>query len=438
MTKPTEPTNRPNVLLVHWSDLGRHLGTYGVMEVTSPNADRLAAAGIRFDRAFATAPLCSPARGSLFTGRYPHANGLMGNAHLGWPYRPGERTLPMLLAGAGYHTALAGLQHEGDDPEALGFAETLTDPSRSWESCTEVADAVTGWLDSRAGWQQPFLLSVGFHEVHRPYPAQEYPPDDPAAVDVPAFLPDNRWTRDDLAAFQGAIRLADQQLGRILERLDRVGLAASTWVIFTTDHGMPFPRAKSTLYDPGIEVALIMRPPGGWRGWPEPGSATSRLFSHVDLVPTILDAFGVAVPETVQGVSHARWLAGGGAHDTAGRREIFAEKTYHDVYDPMRCVRTERWKYIRSFAERPMLTLPADIEASPTRWGYGDDHLRHRPHEELYDLRDDPWEQENLADEPSCAAIRADLAGRLLRWRQGTGDPLLRGPVPAPPAPYPR
>ncbi|MQA84895.1 MAG: sulfatase-like hydrolase/transferase [Streptosporangiales bacterium] len=423
----TEPPTLPNVLLLHWSDLGRHLGTYGVRGVHSPSVDRLAGEGVQFGRAFSAAPLCSPARGALFTGRYPHANGLMGNAHLGWRYGEAERTLPALLADAGYHTALAGLQHEGDDPRALGFAETITDPAARWQHCGEVADAALGWLEGRASWRQPFLLTVGLHEVHRPYPAERYPPEDPAGVDVPGFLPDNPWTRDDLAAFQGAIRVADLQVGRLLDRLDRLGLAPSTWVIFTTDHGTPFPRAKSTLYDPGIEVALIMRLPEGWRA---PRNPEGRLFSHVDLVPTILDRFGLPIPEGVHGMSHARWLAGDEA--ARGRTEIFAEKTYHDVYDPMRCVRTGRWKYIRNYEQRPLLTLPADIEASPTRRGYRDDHLRHRPAEELYDLRDDPFEQENLVGEPSCAEIRGSLAGRLLHFRQETRDPLLLGPVPAP------
>lgn len=423
-----KPSARPNILLLLWSDVGRHLGAYGVRSVPSASVDRLADEGLRFDRTYSTAPLCSPARGSLFTGRYPHANGLMGNAHLGWAYRPGERTLPALLAEAGYHTALAGLQHEGADSRRLGYTETITDRARQGEDCVAVTDATVGWLAERAARLQPFLVTVGLHEVHRPYPPTRYPPDDPAGVDVPAFLPDNPWTRADLAAFQGAIRVADRELGRVLDALERSQLAPSTWVIFTTDHGMPFPRAKSSLYDPGIEVALIMRPP---RGWAEPASAGRRLFSHIDVMPTILDALDVEVPPTVQGVSH--WPSLSGATDAPGRGEIFAEKTYHDVYDPMRCVRTERWKYIRSLTERPWLTLPADVEGSWTRRGYGDDHLRRRPAEELYDLRDDPAELENLAGDPSCAAVRGDLAGRLLRWRQHTGDPLLRGPVPAPP-----
>lgn len=134
---------RPNILLVHWHDLGRHLAMYGVRSVQSPTLDRLAAGGLRFDRAFCTAPLCSPARGSLFTGRYPHANGLMGLAHLGWEYAPGEQTLPVLLRAAGYHTVLAGLQHESLDPHTVGFDEVVAPggPLSAAAHCGPVTDA---------------------------------------------------------------------------------------------------------------------------------------------------------------------------------------------------------------------------------------------------------------------------------------------------------
>lgn len=425
---------RPNILLVHWHDLGRHLGAYGARGVESPNADRLAAEGLRFDRAFCAAPLSSPARGSLFTGRYPHANGLMGEAHHGWKYAPGERTLPVLLRSAGYHSALVGAQHESPDPETLGYDEVIAsgNPLEVTPYCGSVAEAASSWLESAGMFRQPFLLVVGFHETHRPYPEELYPPDDPGRVHVPGFLPDNPSTRGDLAAFQGAIRTADAALGRLLDRVDALGLTDSTWVIFTTDHGMAFPRAKSTLYDPGIGVAMIMRLPDGW---PRPEGVERRLFSHVDLVPTVLDRIGAEIPDTLQGMSHARWLDGDEA--TPRRTEVFAEKNVHDVYDPMRCVRTERWKYIRNYEERPLLTLPLDIEASPTRRGYGDDHLRYRPIEELYDLRDDPTERENIVDEASIADIRADLAGRLVRWRQETHDPLLYGPITPPAGPNP-
>ena len=114
---------RDNVLIVHWHDLGRYLGVYGHADVSSPRLDQLAAQGILFTRAHATAPLCSPSRGSLFTGRYPQSNGLLGLAHHGWEYRSGVRTLPHLLTESGWHTALFGMQHETSCPSRLGFDE---------------------------------------------------------------------------------------------------------------------------------------------------------------------------------------------------------------------------------------------------------------------------------------------------------------------------
>jgi arylsulfatase A-like enzyme len=160
-------TERPqdNVLIVHWHDLGRYLGVYGRADVSSPRLDRLAAEGFLFTRAHATAPLCSPSRGSLFTGRYPHSNGLVGLAHHGWEYRADVRTLPEILSEAGWHTALFGMQHETSYPARLRFDEF--DVSNSY--CEYVVERATGWLN--AAPQQPFLLTAGFFETHRPYPA---------------------------------------------------------------------------------------------------------------------------------------------------------------------------------------------------------------------------------------------------------------------------
>ncbi|WP_263168109.1 sulfatase [Streptomyces sp. SCSIO ZS0520] len=428
----TDPA-RPHILLVHWHDLGRHLGTYGRGGVHSPHLDALADQGIRFDRAFGTAPLCSPARGSLFTGRYPHDNGLLGLAHLGWEYKPDVRTLPALLGEAGYRTALAGMQHESSDPVRLGYEEcfALRRTHLEREYCGPVTDAAVDWLERHAAAPEPFFLVVGFEETHRPYPPERYPPDDPAAVEVPGYLPDNDWTRDDLASFQGSIRVADQAVGRLLGTLDRLGIAEDTWVLFTTDHGMAFPGGKSTLYDPGTEVALLTRPPAAWGA---PRGATDRLFSHVDVVPTVLDALSLPVPGEVQGVSHAEWLRGG--DPAPARTRIFTEKNFHDGYDPIRAVRTATHKYVRNFEERPRLALPGDIESSPTRRGLGDDHLRHRPAEELYDLRADPWERTDLAADPAHGALREELAAELRDWQQASGDPLLAGPLA--PQPWPR
>ncbi|HET7567859.1 MAG TPA: sulfatase [Gaiellaceae bacterium] len=428
-------SGRPNVLLVHWHDTGRHLGAYGVGSVESPHVDALAAEGIRLDNAFAAAPVCSPSRGSLFTGRYPHANGLMGLSNLGWEYAEGERTLPMLLRDAGYRTALIGLQHESWHTERTGFEETHAigeSIASDFRYCGMVADAAERWLeDAGRNRDRPFFASVGFWEAHRPWPLDRYEPSDPAEVDVPGYLPDNRWTRDDLAPYEGSIRTADAAFGRVLAALDRAGLADETLVVFTTDHGIPFPRAKCTLFDAGISVALVLRPPSSWPDAPR--GPSDRLWSHVDFAPTILELAGAERPANLQGVSHAAWLTG---RDGAPVRDrVYAENTYHDRYDPVRAVRTTRFKYVENAEERPRLVMPLDYAGSATSWGMDASFLEHRPARELYDLADDPLEQRNLVDDPAHAARRDELAADLRRWQEETGDPLLAGPVAAPPLP---
>jgi arylsulfatase A-like enzyme len=414
---------RPNVVVVHWHDLGTHLPAYGY-DVDTPHADALAAQSTVFTRCFSTSPLCSPARGSLWTGRYPHSNGLQGLTHRGWEYRQDERTLPMHLGDAGYRTVLIGLQHESHNDERLGFDERLT---CGRNHAADVAAAAASWLDRRREGDAPFLMVCGMHEVHRAWPSDRYPPRATGSADVPGYLPDNEHTREDLAAFGGAIAVADRGLGVVLEALERNRLTDDTVVVFTTDHGAPFPRAKSTLYDPGVHVALMTRVPS-WLGATgarrEPG-----LVSHVDLVPTLLDLLGVEIPREVQGASIAATLRDG---TPPGRREVFLEKTYHVDYDPIRAIRTDSYKYIRNFEPRPLLALPPDIEASPTRRGMGDAHLAPRPTEELYDLGADPGEERNLIDSPDLADVADDLRARLLAFLSSTQDDVLRGPVPAP------
>ncbi|WP_020575033.1 sulfatase [Actinopolymorpha alba] len=422
-------SDRPNIVLVHWHDLGTHLGTYGVPGVPSLAVDQLAAEGVRFDQAFCATPLCSPARSALMTGRYPHSNGIIGLQHRGWEYADGVETLPMHLRRLGYHSANFGMQHESANPERLGYDEVhdARDPETGWQRADTVVDEAAAWLRAPERRQEPFLAVVGFFEVHRPYPEELYPPDDPDQVAVPAFLPDNAHTRADLAAFQGSIRVADRATGRLIQTLRDEGLLERTWIVFTTDHGMAFPGGKSTLYDPGIRISLIMRPPDDGAAYRR--EATDRLAAHVDVLPTLLELGGGKVPDEIQGISHAAWLRGG---DEPGRAEVFAEKTYHDAYDPMRAVRTGRWKYIRNAEPGPRLVLPQDIEASPTRAGMGDDHLAPRPDVELYDLSEDPWERRNLAGTPGLASVEGELATTLERWQQETGDPLLAGPIPPP------
>ncbi|MFT4086617.1 MAG: sulfatase [Gordonia sp. (in: high G+C Gram-positive bacteria)] len=410
-----ETTTGENVIFIHWHDLGRHLTCYGADGVQSPHLDELAARGIRFSDAHATAPLCSPARGSLFTGQYPHRNGLVGLAHHGFAYRPGTRTLPSLLGEQGYETALFGMQHESSDPTSIGFDTVDVSDSR----CGYVVDECVSWLRERAD-DRPFFLTAGFFETHRPYPEDEYVPADPEALGVPDFLPDTPAVRDDLSGLLGSITLADAAVGRLLQTVDELGLADDTWVVFTTDHGLAFPRAKSTLYAEGTGVALIVRPPT--RRGLDP-RVYDDLFSGVDLTPTLLDLVGAGVPDDVDGESHAPALLDGAR--TPVRSEVFTEKTYHDAYDPIRAVRTKRFSYIENYADRPALLLPLDIADSLSAQSLPREATT-APREaaELYDLNSDPRELNNLADDPAFRDVRDDLSARLTSWRESTGDVL--------------
>jgi arylsulfatase A-like enzyme len=403
-----------NVLLVHWHDLGRYLGAYGHADVTSPRLDALAAEGIRFTRAHATAPLCSPSRGSLFTGRYPQSNGLIGLAHHGWEYKADVRTLPQLLSESGWHTALFGMQHETSYPDRLGFDSY--DVSNSY--CEYVVEHATRWLQDAPA--EPFLLTTGFFETHRPYPHDRYAPADSDAVEIPDYLPDTPDVRQDLADFYGSITVADAAVGQLLDTLVATGLDESTWVVFMTDHGPALPRAKSTLYDAGTGIAFLVRPP---RRRAVPAGVYEELFSGVDLLPTLLDLLGVPIPDEVQGISHAAQLTAPTA--TPPRTEIYTTKTYHDSFDPIRAIRTKSYSYIENFAPRPVLDLPWDIADSAPGQVVGPLSLGPRPARELYDLTADPTETVNLLDGQQTAeqeAVAAELALLLDDWRNKTSD----------------
>jgi arylsulfatase A-like enzyme len=407
-----------NLLIVHWHDTGRWLGAYGHQGVASPCVDLLAADGIRFTCAHAASPGCSPARGAIFTGRYPHSNGLIGLAHHGFEYRDGVRTLPQILSDAGWYSALFGMQHETSYPSRLGFDEF--DVSNS--CCEYVVARAQEWLVESAPLEEgnPFLLTAGFFETHRPWTRERYEPAPLDDVEVPAYLPDVPEVDGDIADFYGAITVADAAVGRLLDTLAETGLDASTWVVFFSDHGEPFPRAKSMLYTAGTGISLIVRPPKRLGIAP---SVYDELFSGVDLLPTLLELFGIEIPADVDGVSHAENLLG---RATAPVRErVFTEKTYHDSFDPARAIRTTDFSYIENYLPRHLVDLPLDIQDSPSGKAVAPFVAGPRPARELYNLHDDPAELNNLLIgevSEDVERIADDLAVLLHEWREETGD----------------
>ncbi|GAB3616166.1 hypothetical protein GCM10027416_07230 [Okibacterium endophyticum] len=357
----------------------------------------------------------------------------MGLVHHAWRYREGVTTLPEYLNGNGYDTILVGLQHENVDPSVLGYQAVLSDGFLP--RALPVADLAAEWLTRRddASTTDPFLLTVGFWEAHRPWPEEDYEPVDPMRVEVPPYLPDTEGTRRDLAAFYGALRQLDTAFGRLLSAIDDTEAGREALVVFTTDHGAAFPRAKSTLYDPGVQVALIARPP---RSWGREPARHAQLVSHLDILPTVLDLAGIPIPHELPGESLAGILRTTDESSSA-TRSLYFEKSYHDGYDPLRAVRTNRFKYIRSLEPSVSPTVPGDILSSETyRSSSHWERLVHAP-EELYDLRADPDEFVNLIDSPAHDIVRAELSGALDEWMRATSDPVLSGPV-APPPPRTR
>jgi arylsulfatase A-like enzyme len=406
-------------------DLGRHLGCYGRATVDSPALDALAGEGVLLGQVFCTAPQCSPSRASLHTGRYPHSAGVLGLAHhpFDWRLPAHERHLAQILGEHGYATALAGMQHliAHGRAEELGYERVLP-----VAPAPEAAEGAIRLLRELAAGDRPFYLEVGFEEPHRPYDFGGATPDDRLGVEVPPYLPDGPEARADFAAFQGAIRAMDAGVGLVLAGLRELGLAEETWVVFTADHGAAMPRAKGTLYDPGVAVAMLMRWPGGGLTG---GDRFDELISNVDVVPTLLEGLGLPLPGNLQG--HSFWpLLAGGRYEP--RTEIFAEKTFHTAYEPMRAIRTATHKYIVNLELSTAVDVPGDVRESPIYPLLIRELSRVRDYVELYDLAVDPWEQANIAGDPAVAALEEELRGRLLQWMRETDDPTLEGPVASP------
>ena len=404
--------NRPNILYLHSHDTGRFIQPYG-FQVPTPNIQALADQGVLFRQAFCAAPTCSASRACLLTGQYGHANGMLGLAHRGWSLNDYSHHIVHTLHEVGYRSTLIGEQHISKEPDVIGYDEVMKIPTTKVESVAPLAIEVL-----KRDHDRPFFLSVGFFETHREFLG-------PGSIrdahfsQPPANLPDHPDVRQDIAGFKASARSLDHGVGMVLNQLEASGLDEDTLVIFTTDHGMPFPGAKATLYDRGIGVMLILRGPRPFSG----GRVNDRLVSHLDLFPTVCDYLELERPDWLQGVSLLPMLRG---EAKQVREEIHAGSTWHAAYEPQRCVRTERHKYIRRWGDRRTPVLP-NTDDGPSKElllanGWAE---REIPGEQLYDLLFDPNEANNLVGDPALADVLADLRDRMERWQRDTGDPLL-------------
>lgn len=413
-----------NIVYIHTHDTGRFIEPYGYA-VPTPHLMDLAQEGVLFRHAYCAGPTCSPSRAALLTGMAAHSAGMLGLAHRGAQLKDYSKHLVAHLNGNGYETVLCGIQHEAPHAEMLGYDKIIGNPtydmkvfefdSVGWDLFN--AEAASSYI--RESKTKPFFLSFGLFNTHLNFP--EADPDIPQGYLQPPYLfYDNEENRRQWAAYLTSAKVADRAVGMVLGAIREAGLDNDTLVIYTTDHGLPFPQMKCSLFDTGIGVSLIVRTPQGHRK----GEAEDALVSHLDLFPTICDLAGLPKPEWLQGYSLVPLLEKAAE---SVRTEVYAEINHHVEYEPMRCVRTDRYKYIRNFGSASY--LQPNLDRSEFR-AFLLDHgflEREKPEEMLFDLYLDPVERVNLAQDERYQEIKAQLGRKLDDWMQETGDPLLEG-----------
>lgn len=391
------------------------LGCNGNSAIRTPNLDRMAKEGMRFTHCFVTSPQCSPNRSSIFTGCAPHTT---ATSRLHTPMPDWEATFLEPLRERGYFVGAYRKVHQGPEFD-----------KRRWNYYGGAKAPFEEFFDKLPSGH-PFFLHVGFTDPHRPYTdGAVTPPHDPASVRVPKFLPDTAAIRKDLAHYYDEISRMDSECGHLFDILRRRGLDRNTLVVFTGDNGMPFPRAKGSCYDPGIRVPLL----AWWPGRIKPGTSNSDLIAHVDLPVTWLAAAGMAKPAKMQGRSFLGALTAEGGYQP--RSEICAERNWHNNFDPIRAIRTQRHKLIFNATPHFPYRPAWDLESSPTWKSYVDEsragrlndiHMQlltpSRPMIEFYDLEADPDEFHNLASSAAHSATVSGLRRRLSAWMQATYD----------------
>lgn len=418
-TESSESPKRPNLLWIISDDLGPELGCYGYPGVSTPNLDRLAAEGVRFTRAFATAPVCSASRSALITGMYQTSIGAHHHRAIDFfPELPKNvEPLPALLKNAGYYTT--------NQADALGFhPEAKTD--YNFRYAPEALFSGDDFRNAPAG--APFFAQVQVFPPHRPF----LNPDASdlkrfAAAEIPPYFPEHPLVKRDWAAYLKSVEQLDALVGVTLDQLEATGQADNTIVMFFGDHGRPHVRNKQWLYEGGLHTPLIIR----WPGHLNAGQVRDEMVSLLDFAPTCLDWLGFPIPQRMQGRSFA---------DPAspGREYIYAARDRcGEAEDRIRSVRGDRFKYIRNFRpELPYLqrsvykdtSYPAiHVLRALNATGDLEDAAKpfmatSRPVDELYDLKTDPYELKNLAENPDYAAQLDKMRALVDKWIVETGD----------------
>jgi N-sulfoglucosamine sulfohydrolase len=324
-----EPARR-NVVLLIADDLGLDLGCYGNTHIKTPNIDALAKRGTRFTHGFATASTCSPSRAAIYTGLHTHTSGQYGLAHAehNQHTRANVKSLPSYLKAAGYRTGILAKVHVL--PKEV-YPFDVEDPAGGGRNVAELAKAARRFIDDCG--DKPFCLVVGFTDPHRagtgfandkPYPGVPEVRYDPKDVLLPYHVPDRPEVRRDFAEYYQSVSRLDHGVGLMMKLLGETKKADETLVIFLSDNGIPFPGAKTTLYDPGLHLPLIVASPAQKK----PGTVNAAMASWVDVLPTVLDWAGVKAPAGLAGRSLLPVLD---EERPMGWDEVYGSHQFHEI-----------------------------------------------------------------------------------------------------------
>lgn len=444
----------PNIVLMVADDHGREVfGAYGNKVIRTPHLDQLAAEGARFNNAYGTTASCSASRSVLLTGLHNHKNGQYGHEHGYHHFRTFNdiKSLPVRLSAAGYRTARVGKYHIGPaavykfDKVLNDFKGTNDDGSRN---TIGMAHAAKKFISAKT--DKPFFLYVATNDPHRDHSFNtlgdntfgnkrdngegmarlDYKPEE---VEIPDYLPDTPETRRELTELYQSVSRVDDTAGELVKQLKEAGVYDNTLFIYLSDNGTAMPGAKTTIYEPGVKLPLIVRLPEGYEF--SLGKVLDEMVSWPDITPTILDVAGVKYSQQdFHGRSFKDVIQG--KANTKEWNEVYGSHTFHEItmYYPMRMVRKGKYKLIWNIASGLDYPFASDLFISSTWQSAINRNLNkfgartldayiHRPKFELYNVEIDPAEGNNLADDADYQAIKQELMTKLKAFQEHTEDP---------------
>ena len=417
-----QAAKKPNVVIVIGDDLAWHdIGCYGATHISTPNIDRLAAEGMRFERAFTATAMCAPMRQQMYTGIFPVRSGAYPNHS---ESKPGTKSMAHFFEPMGYRVALSGKKH---------FGPLENYPFEFLDEGKDISYQAIGEFVTRDA-EQPYFLVVCSNEPHLPWNRGDASKFDPASFKLPPYMVDTPETRKVMADYYAEVEYLDEQTGRVMQAVEKTGQADNTIFIFCSEQGVQFPHGKWTCYDLGLRQGWVVR----WPARVKAGSVSNAMVQGVDALPTLIEAaggdpsahdfdgssyLGVLVGETDE---HAEYVYG--VHTTRGI--IKGSRCY-----PVRSIRDEQHKLIwnTNYTTKFQNTLTeTDAPGYWTTWvekaktdSHAADRVRwylERPEFEFYDVIADPYELDNLAGQPEHAEKIAAMKTKLDAWMAQQGD----------------